>query len=160
MNPKIRTYEDLLEEEKRLLAILKGHEGLIRQDIVGVRKGLKPVNNAFNFVSKLSTRDQTGPFANFGLEFGLDLLLRRFLLARAGWFTKIAIPYLMKNYASHIITEEKRNVLMAKLNAWMQKFRPKPPASANYSAQDVDPRFYRPGYTGTTPGAAADDPAI
>ncbi|OLY93686.1 hypothetical protein SAMN05444008_11498 [Cnuella takakiae] len=157
MNPKIRTYEDLLEEEKRLLAILKGHENLMRQDFVGVRQGLKPVGNAFNFVSKLSTRDQTGPFANFGLEFGLDLLLRRFLLARAGWFTKIAIPYLVKNYASHIITEEKRDALIARVNSWMQKFRPKPPASAEYSAQDVDPRFYRPGFTGSASTASGTE---
>lgn len=150
MNRKIKTYEELLEEEKRLLGILKGHEQLMKQDFVGVRQGLKPVNNAFNFINKLSTRDQTGPFANFGLEFGLDLLLRRFVLARAGWFTKIAIPYLVKNYASHIITEEKRDIIIAKVNALFQKFRPKPPASAEYSATDVDPRFYRPGFSGTT----------
>lgn len=148
MNHKIRTYEDLLQEEKRLLGILKGHENLLRQDIAGVREGLKPVRKAMDVVSKLATRDHTGPVFNFGLEFGLDLLLRRFLLARAGWFTKIAVPYVMKNYASHIITEEKREALIKRVNTFFQKFRPKPPASAAYSSTDLDPRFYRPGNTG------------
>lgn len=147
MNHKIRTYEDLLEEQKRLMGILKGHEGLLKQDIAGVREGLKPVGNAMSVLNKIATRDQTGPLVNFGLEFGLDLVLRRFLLARAGWFTKIAIPYLVKNYASHLITEEKRDALIQKINTLFQKFRPKPPASSAYSDSDIDPRFYRPGTT-------------
>ena len=147
MNHKIRTYEDLLEEEKRLLGILKGHEALLKQDVAGVREGLKPVRNAMSFVNKMATRDHTGPMFNFGLEFGLDLVLRRFLLSRAGWFTKIAVPYVMKNYASHLITEEKREVIISKISALFQKFRPKPPASSAYSSEDTDPRFYRPGTT-------------
>lgn len=145
MNHKISTYEDLLEEQKRLMAILKGHEGLLKQDFIGVREGLKPIGNALNFVNKMATRDQTGPVVNFGLEFGLDLILRRFLLARAGWFTKIAIPYLIKNYASHLVTEEKREALVRKINTLFQKFRPKPPASAAYTSANTDPRYYRPG---------------
>jgi hypothetical protein len=158
-NNKIKNYEDLLEEQKRLMTILKGHEQLLKTDIAGVREGLKPVGNAFNFVNKMATRDQTGPLANFGLEFGLDLLLRRFILAKAGWFTKIAVPYLIKNYASHIITEEKRELLMQKLNAFMQKLRPKP-APAAYDAEDTfkaQQRYYPPGdgTAGTSTGTAA-----
>ncbi len=150
MNHKIRTYEDLLEEEKRLLSILKGHEALLKQDFAGVREGLKPVGNAMSFINKMATRDHTGPVFNFGLEFGLDLVLRRFLLSRAGWFTKIAVPYVMKNYASHLITEEKRDILIGKVSALFQKFRPKPPASSAYSSANADPRFYRPGTAGAT----------
>ncbi len=155
MNNKIRNYEDLLEEQKRLMTILKGHEQLLKTDIAGVREGLKPVGNAVNFVNKMATRDHTGPMMNFGLEFGLDLVLRRFLLARAGWFTKIAIPYVVKNYASHLITEEKRELLMQKLNTFMQKLRPKPaPTAYDTSEAAHDPRRYYPG--GAPPPAATD----
>lgn len=149
MNKKIRTYEDLLEEQQRLMGILKGHEALMKQDMAGVRNGLKPVGKVMNMVNKFSTRDQTGPFANFGLEFGLDLLLRRFILARTGWFTKIAVPYLVKNYASHVITEEKRTVLVQKINAFFQKLRPKP-APAAYTASNTSAG----GYTTYRPDAA------
>ncbi|RPD48889.1 MULTISPECIES: hypothetical protein [Chitinophagaceae] len=158
MNNKIRTYEDLLEEQKRLMNILKGHETLLKTDVAGVRQGLKPVGTAFNFVNKMATRDHTGPMMNFGLEFGLDLLLRRFVLARAGWFTKIAIPYVVKNYASHLITEEKREILMQKINAFMQKLRPKPGPTA-YTPEEAaqDPRKYYPGGA-PPPKAATTDP--
>lgn len=141
MNKKISTYEDLLEEQQRLMGILKGHETLMKEDFAGVRNGLKPIGKVMNVVNKFSTRDQTGPFANFGLEFGLDLLLRRFVLARTGWFTKIAIPYLVKNYASHIITEEKRTVLVQKIGAFFQKLRPKP-APAAYDARNTTAGAY------------------
>ena len=122
---KIKTYEDLLQEEQRLLAQLKVTEGLIRDDIAGVKEGLKPLGNVMKTIGKLTTRDKTGVLANFGLDFSVDLLVRRILLARAGWFTKIVIPYLIKNYSSHIISEQQRARLMEKINNIFSKLRPK-----------------------------------
>ena len=131
---KIKTYEDLLQEEQRLLAQLKETEVLIRNDIAGVKEGLKPIGNVVRTIGKFTTRDKTNAFANFGLDFSVDLLVRRFLLARAGWFTKILIPYLIKNYSSHIISEQQRAKLMEKINNFFSRLRPKPdtePAEAD-----------------------------
>ena len=131
---KIKTYEDLLLEEQRLLAQLKATEVLIREDIAGVKEGLKPLGNAMKTISKFTTRDKTGALANFGLDFSVDLFVRKILLARAGWFTKILIPYLIKNYSSHIISEQQRAKLMEKINNFFSKLRPKPdvqPAEAH-----------------------------
>jgi hypothetical protein len=131
---KIKTYEDLLQEEQRLLAQLKSTEVLIREDIAGVKEGLKPLGNAMKTISKFTTRDKTGALANFGLDFSVDLFVRKILLARAGWFTKILIPYLIKNYSSHIISEQQRAKLMEKINNFFSKLRPKPdvqPAEAH-----------------------------
>ena len=126
MNKRIKTYEDLIEEQQRLGSILKNQEVLIREDLVGVQKGLEPLSKAMKVISQMATRDHTGPLTNFGLEFGLDLILRRFILAKAGWFTKIAIPYLIKNYSSHIINEEQREKLLQKIKNLFKKIRPKP----------------------------------
>jgi len=125
---KIKTYEDLLQEEQRLLAQLKATEILIRNDIAGVKESLKPIGNAMKMIGKFTTRDKTGALANFGLDFSVDLLVRRLLLARAGWFTKIVIPYIIKNYSSHIITEQQRAKLMQKINNIFSKLRPRPDA--------------------------------
>jgi hypothetical protein len=122
---KIKTYEDLLQEEQRLLLQLKASELLIRDDIAGVKEGLKPVGRVFKTISKFTTRDRTGAFANFGLDFSVDLLIRRVLLARAGWFTKILIPYVIKNYSSHFITEQQKAKLMQKISTILSKLRPK-----------------------------------
>src|SRR5690349_9440157 len=103
MSKSIKTYEDLMQEEQRLLLQLRAHETLIREDLAGLKEGLKPVGKVYNFLYKMATRDHTGPVANFGIDVGIDLLVRKIILARAGWFTKIFIPFIIKNYSSHII---------------------------------------------------------
>lgn len=122
---RIKKYEDLEAEKLRLMALLKNQEELIRTDMAGVREGLKPFNNAISVVNKMATRDNTGPVLNFGLEMGIDLLIRRVLLGKAGWFAKIVVPYVIKNYSSHIIGEEQREALTNKIRAFFSKIRPK-----------------------------------
>lgn len=124
MIQKIKTYDDLELEKKRLMADLKAHEEFIKVDIAGVKAGLKPVSNTMNTINKFATRDNTGPVMNFGLEMGVDLLVRKFLLARAGWFVKIVVPFIMKNYSSHIIRDEKREALVNRIRNVFNKIRP------------------------------------
>lgn len=130
MNKRIRTYEDLLEEQQRLISRLKTQEQVIKVDIAGVKESLRPLGKAWDMVNKMATRDNTAPVLNFGMEMGIDLLIRRVLLARAGWFTKIVIPFLVKNYSSHIIGEEKREALVNRIKGFFKKIRPKPTAEA------------------------------
>ncbi len=121
---KIKTYNDLLQEEQRLQQKLKGQELLIRQDILSMKENMEPVKKMYDTVQKIFTRDNRVPVFNLGLEMGIDLLLRRFILARAGWFAKIMVPYLVKNYSSHIIGEEKRKALVKKIRDMFNKVRP------------------------------------
>ena len=123
-NKRIRTYEDLVIEQQRLLSLLKTQESFIKVDIAGVKEGLQPFGKALQIVNKMATRDNTAPVMNFGLEMGVDLLIRKVLLARAGWFTKIVVPFLVKNYSSHIIGEDKRTALIQKIKGFFRKVRP------------------------------------
>lgn len=122
---KIRTYKDLLQEEERLKGQLKSQEALIRQDLVAFKENLEPVKKVYDQVHKIFTRDNRVPVFNIGLELGIDILLRRFILRRAGWFARIFVPYIMKNYASHIIGEEKRKAIIKKVQDLFNKIRPK-----------------------------------
>lgn len=122
---KIRTYKDLAEEEQRLQQVLKSQEILIREDLVSMKENLEPIKKVYDRVHKIFTRDNRVPVFNIGLELGIDVLLRRFLLARAGWFAKTFVPYVVKNYASHIISEEKRKVIIKKIEELFNKIRPK-----------------------------------
>ncbi|GAC1423513.1 MAG: hypothetical protein NVS1B13_01330 [Flavisolibacter sp.] len=125
MSKAIKNYDDLLAEEQRLLMVLRSHENLIKRDFTGIKESMKPFNNALQVINKFTTRDPSGPLVNFGLDFSIDLLVRRFLLARAGWLTKIVIPFIMKNYSSHIISDEKREKLTKKIKDFFSKIRPK-----------------------------------
>jgi len=123
---KIKNYADLEAEKLRLMALLRNHEEAIKADMVNVREGLKPVNNALQVINKMATRDNRVPVMNFGLEMGIDILIRRMLLGRAGWFAKIVVPYLIKNYTSHFIGDEKKEALLNKVRNLLKKIRPKP----------------------------------
>ena len=123
---KIRTYEDLLQEEQRLLSQLRSTEVMLRDDLAGVKESLKPVGKVFKTVQKFTNRDRTSALATFGIDFSVDLFVRRFLLARAGWFTKILVPYLIKNYGSHIISEQQKANFLKKVTGIFSKLRPQP----------------------------------
>jgi hypothetical protein len=131
----IKTFEDLEEEKHRLMAILRTQEDLIKDDLAGVREGLRPFGNAVNVINKMATRDNTAPVMNFGLEMGVDLLVRKVLLKRAGWIAKIVVPFLVKNYSSHLIGEEKREALMKKVKSIFRKIRPTEGPSPDVEAE-------------------------
>jgi hypothetical protein len=157
----IKKYEDLEAEKERLTALLKNHEEAIRVDMAGVRHGLKPVNNAVNIINKMATRDNTTPVMNFGLEMGIDILVRRFILRRAGWFAKIVVPYLVKNYSSHIIGEEKREILLSKIRGFFNKVRPKPPEPDEamvYSRHDANATAEAPDEASVNSSSASVPP--
>jgi hypothetical protein len=122
---KIKSYNDLLQEEQRLQQVLKSQEALIREDLVSLKENLEPIKKVYDQVHKIFTRDNRVPVFNVGLELGIDMLLRRFILARAGWFAKTFVPYVVKNYASHIIGEEKRKAIIKKIEELFNKIRPK-----------------------------------
>jgi hypothetical protein len=111
MTKKIRTYEDLLQEEERLKAQLSLYKGLIKEDIAGIKSGLNPFKQIAANVRGLFTRGDNGPLLNFGLNFGIDVMVRKLLLARAGWITKIVVPYIIKNYASNLVSENQRKAI-------------------------------------------------
>jgi hypothetical protein len=90
-----------------------------------MKENLEPLKRVYNQVHKVFTRDNRVPVFNVGLELGIDVLLRRLILARAGWFAKTFVPYVVKNYASHIIGEEKRKAIIKKIEELFNKIRPK-----------------------------------
>ena len=122
---RIKTYEDLEEEKLRLTGLLRTQEELIKTDIAGVKHGLNPFGKAAGVVHNLFTREKKDPLLNLGLEMSIDLVLRRFLLARAGWLTRVVVPFFVKNYSSHFIDENKKNVLVNKVNGFFQRLRSK-----------------------------------
>ena len=124
---RIKTYADLEAEKLRLTALLRNHEEAIKADVANMREGLQPINNALKVINKMATRDNRVPVMNFGLEMGIDLFIRHVLLSRAGWFAKIVVPYVVKNYTSHFLGDEKKAAIVDKVRNLFKKLRPKNP---------------------------------
>jgi hypothetical protein len=103
----IKTYEDLEVEEKRLQALLYSHKENIKDSFANVKKGLNPFRNVISTVTKLFHRDRSNPITKIGVDLGLDVLLRKFILAKSGWFTK--------NYSTHFVKEYKKSKLLQRI---------------------------------------------
>jgi hypothetical protein len=129
----IRTYDDLLNEQQRLRELLRVQKEVIRQDIDEIRKELAPVKTAIGFIGKLTTQDHTNPLLNGTMNTIIDLVVRKAILGRAGWITKLVVPFIMKNYASHFI-DDKKDSIIRKIFSW---FKGKKKAEANGHPQHV-----------------------
>ena len=121
MTTKIKTYKDLLAEEQRLTLQLTLHKSLIKEDIAGIKERLNTFKRIAANIRGMFSRGDNGPLLNFGLNFGIDVLIRKILLGRAGWITKIVVPYVIKNYASHLVNETQRKAVTKNFGKFVSK---------------------------------------
>lgn len=122
MTKRIKTYEDLLEEEQRLTAQLTMYKSMIKTDIASVKDGLNPIKKAKEKVKAFFTRDdKNSPALNFAINFGLDFFLRKLMPNRTSVFTKTIIPFFAKNVASHLITDAQRKSISSTMNRFISK---------------------------------------
>lgn len=115
----IQTYDDLLEEKKRLEALLVVNKEQISANWVEMKKEFEPVNNILSFLSKMTTRDKSNPLLNMGIDVAGDLLLRKMLFAKAGWATRLVVPYLLKNYSSNMLADKGKS-LFQRVKHWLK----------------------------------------
>jgi len=123
MTKPIRTYEDLLEEKARLKLLLSAQKELVRQDINQLKQELAPVRSAISMVGKFATKDNRSWILTTAADTIIDLVVKRMLLSKAGFFTKLAVPFFMKNFSSHIIADNKDKIIR-KLSSWFGKKNP------------------------------------
>jgi len=122
MTKKIKTYEDLLQEEQRLTAQLASYKELIKGDIAGIKDGLNPIKKAKDKVKTLFTRDdKNSPAMNFTLNFVLDFIIRKVIPNRTSVLTKTVIPFVLKNYVSHLITDDQRKAVSKAMHGFVAK---------------------------------------
>jgi len=57
---------------------------------------------------------------NAGANTVIDMVVKKLILSRAGWITRLVIPFLVKNYSSHVIAD-KKSTLLSKLFSWIGK---------------------------------------
>lgn len=115
---KIRTYDDLLEQEQKMKLLLQAQKELVLEDIRDFKEELKPVKAAANFFSSIISRDKNNFFVNSGVNQVIDLIFKKIILARAGWLTRRIIPFFLKNYSSHFIARHKEQFI-EKLFSWI-----------------------------------------
>jgi hypothetical protein len=111
MTKTIVTYEELMLEKNRLQVLLKVQKELVREDINEIKQELAPVKSVISFAGKLVSKEPGNFLLNATSNTIIDLVVKKLLLSRSGWLTKIAVPFLLKNYTSHVIDDNKDTIL-------------------------------------------------
>ena len=111
MKNNIKTYDDLLAYQQQLKDLLAMQRQVIRHDIEELKEEISPLTNVVRVVSKFFTRSKDhSSLVKLGSSF-INLLLKKIVLARAGWLTRMAIPFFAKNFSSHLFAENKDGLL-------------------------------------------------
>ncbi len=131
MSNKITTYDELLAEKERLQQLLKAQRELLRADIQDIKTEFAPLKAAFSVVGKFTSRDKNNNWALSATANTLiDLVVKKMLLGRAGWLTKLAVPFLVKNFSSHILADNKDKLVRGFFRLFGKKNKKPAPSPA------------------------------
>lgn len=137
MIKEVRTYKDLLEERRRLREILAARRIMIKGDFDELKEEFAPVGKVVNVIGNLTTKDKSNPALNAGLDLIIDLLLRRIVLSRAGLITRLAVPFFVKNYSSHLLSDDKASELFSKFKKLFKKRKHSPQAEIDTRSEET-----------------------
>ena len=111
MKRKINSYDDLEREEELLEELLQAQKQLVQLDILQLKAQLKPAHAALQIFSKITSADRSNPLLSQGANTAIDFILKKVILAKAGWITKLLVPLAVKNYSSHYIADHKQDIV-------------------------------------------------
>jgi len=118
MSKRFTSYNELLKEKQQLEVLLQVQKQVIRYDVDEIKLKLQPLKEGLEFVKKITTKDKTSLLLDLGSDIAINTLVKIFILSRAGWLTRIVVPFFLKNYSSHFIAEQKDKWL-EKLRSWL-----------------------------------------
>ena len=117
MTDRINSYKELLEEKARLTTLLDTQKAVLREDFQEIKEQFAPVKNAISVIGKITTKDNSNWLLTTAADTAIDLVVRKFILSKAGWFTRIILPFFMKNLSSHLIADNK-DTIFSKISSW------------------------------------------
>ncbi len=135
MTNRINSYKELLEEKERLTALLHTQRAELREDFSKLKEEFQPVKTAVAIIGKFTTKDKSNWLLTTAADTAIDLVVRKFILSRAGWLARIILPFFMKNLSSHLIADNKDKIFST-IFSWFSK--EKSNGKADFKKQDIE----------------------
>ncbi|MBO9203089.1 MULTISPECIES: hypothetical protein [Niastella] len=107
MNRQFKKYKELLEEKHQLEVLLQNKKEVVKADTIKLKLELKPIYEIAGHLNKFTARDKTSLILSLSSDLIADIIFKKIILARAGWLSKLILPYLLKNYSSNFLKEQK-----------------------------------------------------
>ena len=105
MNSQIKTYKELMAEKARLTGLMHVQQQQVKDDFSLVKDELKPITNITGTIGKFFTRKAGNLVTNLGINLLINGFVKNVLLSKSGWFTRLIIPFFLKNYASNLVED-------------------------------------------------------
>lgn len=102
MNKQFRTYNELVAEQERLRELVRVQQLQIKEDLSEIREELEPVFHVGATLKKFLTHKSGDLLLNLGINLVTNGFIKKVILSKAGWLTRLIVPQLVKNYASHV----------------------------------------------------------
>lgn len=119
MKTNIQNIDDLRAERARLKNQMELSKLYMQQQAAAIKTELNPARQAVGVIGDMLTSPQKG-LLNLGVGLGVDTIIRRGLLARAGWLPRLVIPFLARNLAANLI-QKNRTSLVENALLWVKK---------------------------------------
>ena len=101
---KINNYEDLILERKRLESDLAHSKMIITRELDEIKHKVEPITDVVSFFSPSKhPSGNNNKLLQAGADLGIELLVRQKLLSKAGWLTKLVLPFILKKVSSRAI---------------------------------------------------------
>jgi hypothetical protein len=102
---KINNYEDLILERRRLESDLAHYKSIITSELDEIKHKMEPITDVVSFFtpSRNPPTNNSSKLIQAGANLGIELLVRQKLLSKAGWFTKLVLPFILKKVSSRAI---------------------------------------------------------
>lgn len=126
MKNNIETIDDLRAERARLHNQMQLSKIGMRNEISAIKEELNPARQAVGVLNDVLTSPKKG-LLSLGIGLGVDVVLRRTVLARAGWITKLVVPFLVRNVATNIVQKNGKTIVEKSL-VWLKNATEKPTA--------------------------------
>ena len=104
---RIKTYDDLLQEEQRLTMRLKREKTTVVTSMHQLKSKLEPATNLMNSVSSVfGVKEKPGVVAQ-GVDMVMDLVTKKYLFKRSGWLMTLVGSYAVRGISQFILRNKK-----------------------------------------------------
>ena len=145
MKTKIENIDDIIAERVRLKNQLQQSKAEISRELAAIKTEFNPARQAVGFIGDVFATPKKG-LLSLGVGLGVDTIIRRGLLARAGWITKLVVPFLVRNVATNLISKNRTSLVENGL-IWLKNATAKPNEKSNDKKEPTHNRNHNRVYT-------------
>lgn len=107
---KIKTYQDLLEEEQRMLMQFKRDKASVVEDFNRIKNKLRPAEQFFSTVNKWFQVPPSKEIFPRVMDVAVDILSKKWLFKNTGWVKSFLGSYALRTATQWVMgTMRKRN---------------------------------------------------